>query len=116
MAKFTKTLTVDGDTAVCVVNRRKNDANNWTASIFTYGGGGNNFGGGTVAMKISPDGGTTKIAMKDFTGTAITGTAAYVFNTQPIGNPNRNQDTLTIYASLSGSTSPTIIVDIFDNR
>ena len=116
MAKYTKTLTVDGDTAICMVERRRGDMNAWQARVFVYGGGGNNFGSGTVALKASPDGGTTKIAMKDFTGTAITGTAAYTFNTQPMGNPSHLSDNITIYASLSGSSSPTIIVDLFDNR
>lgn len=112
MAKYTKTLTVDGDTAICQIDRRRADTNAWQGSIFAYGV----FGSGTVAMKMSPDGGTTKIAMKDFNGTAITGTSAYAFNTQPLGNGSHLGDFITIYASLSGSTNPSITVDLFDNR
>lgn len=116
MAKYTATLSADGDTAVCVVDRRRGDANNWQGTVFIYGGGGNNFGSGTVLIKLSPDGGTTKIAAKDWNGTAISATTASQFCMQPIGNGADNREFVTIYASLSGSTAPTIVVDIFDNR
>lgn len=116
MAKYTKTLTVDADVAICQIDRRRVNANAWQATVFIYGGGGNNFGSGTVVIKISPDGGTTKIATKDWNGTAISATAAAQFCMQPVGNGTKNTDFITVYASLTGSTSPTIIVDLFDNR
>lgn len=112
MAKYTKTLTVDSDTAICVIERRRAGTNAWQATVFTYG----TFGSGTVLLKASPDGGTTKLALKDFNGTAISSTAASVFNTQPFGNGTHLMDYITIYASLTGSTNPSITVDLFDNR
>ncbi len=112
MAKYTKTLIVDGDVAVCQIDRRKVDSNNWQATVFIYG----TFGSGTMAIKLSPDGGTTKLATKDWTGTAISTATAALFTTQPVGNGSHLSDFITVYASLSGSTNPSITVDIFDNR
>lgn len=116
MAKFTKTLTVDADVAICQIDRRRGDANNWQATVFIYSGGGSAFGGGTVLIKLSPDQGTTKIAAKDWNGTAISATTASQFCMQPCGNGSHLADYITVYASLTGSTTPTIIVDLFDNR
>lgn len=112
MAKFTKSITVDGDVAICQIDRRRADANNWQATIFIYG----TFGSGTVLIKFSPDKGTTKIAVKDWNGTAISATSAAVFATQPAGNGNAIGDYITVYASTSGSTNAAITVDLFDNR
>lgn len=112
MAKYTVTVSADGDVAICQIDRRRADTNAWQASVFAYG----TFGSGTLVLKASPDGGTTKVAMKDFTGTAISGTAAYTFNTQPMGNGSHLADFITIYVSMSGSSSPAVTVALFDNR
>lgn len=112
MAKFTQTITADGDTAICQIDRRRGDANNWQATAFIYG----TFGSGTVLLKLSPDQGTTKIAIKDWNGTAISATSSAVFTTQPVGNGAKNSDFITLYASVSGSSAASIKVDIFDNR
>ena len=96
--KISKTLSADGDTAICQIDRRRSDANAWQATIFIGG----TFGGGTASIKLSPDGGTTKYAIKDFTGTNISTTSAAVFTTQPVGNGDTLTDYITVNASLTG--------------
>lgn len=87
----------------------------WIATLAAYGGGGNNFGGGTVAWFWSPDRGTTLLPLLDLTGNAITWTTDGAFNSQ-FGNGAKNSDAPQIYVKLTGSTSPTINVVVFDNR
>jgi len=112
MAKYTATLAADGSTAVCQIDRRRADTNNWQATAFVRG----TFGSGTVVLQFSPDGGTTKITGKDWTGTALSATAASMFVLQPMGNGSHNDHFITVYATISGSTNPAITVELFDNR
>lgn len=112
MAKYTKTLSADGDTQICQIDRKRADTNNWQATVFMYG----TFGSGTLLIKFSPDQGTTKLAVKDWNGTAISATSSAVFAMQPAGNGSALGDYITVYASMSGSTNPSVKVDLFDNR
>lgn len=110
--KFTASITADGSTAVCQIDRRRSDANMWQGSVFISG----TFGSGTVKIQYSPDGGTTKFDAKDFTGTAMSATSASTFVTQPQGNGDKLSDYITVYATMSGSTNPAVTVTLFDNR
>lgn len=111
MAKQTPVVfSVDAaNTRICTVNR-PSSAEEYFATVLISG----TFGSGTVTMFISPDGGTTKVALKDIGNTAISATAAAMFNIR-LGNGATNSDAPILYATLAGSTNPTITVAVFDN-
>lgn len=111
MAKYTLNMTVDASlTKVCTVNIKDN-VNEWFATIIPYG----TFGSGTVTLFVSPDGGTTKVPLKDAqSGTAMSTTAGAMF-TARLGNGSANSDKLIIYATLAGSTNANLNIAVFDN-
>lgn len=108
------TLSADGTVNLCDIERR-HDNDMWLGTIAIYGGGGNDFGGGTVNIQYSPDGGTTYVNLPDLSGTVTNVTSDTVLNLQT-GAGGRNDDQPKIRASLAGSTSPTIIIYVHDNR
>jgi hypothetical protein len=109
--KYTATFAADAaNTKICDVIRR-HDAQEWFATVYIYG----TFGSGTVTLFSSPDGGTTKVPLKDASNTAISATTAGMFNVR-LGDGNKNTDAPIIYATLAGSTNPALTVAIFDNR
>lgn len=111
MAKYTATLTTaSASTFVCNVNKKR-DFEQWIATFVCWGA----FGSGTVNWQMSPDGGTTKIALFDASGTAITSTAADNF-TVNLGGGTTNTDALQIYATLTGSTGATVNLAVYDNN
>jgi len=111
MAKYTATLTTAAaDTFICNVNKKR-DFYTWQATFFAWG----TFGSGTVNWLISPDGGTTKIAMKDASGTAYTSTTNDDF-TANLGGGSTNSDCIKVYATLTGSTGATVNLAVFDNN
>ena len=111
MAKYSASFTADASTYICDIHRRR-DANDWFGNVLVSG----TFGSGTVAIQVSPDGGTTKITLnQDGTATAASGTAAAVYNIK-LGNPSKNTETYKLYATLTGSTNPAISVVVFDNQ
>jgi hypothetical protein len=112
MTKYTGTITADGATAICVIDRRRSDANNWQGTIFIGG----TFGSGTVKVQFSPDGGITKFDASDWSGNPMYTSENAMFVNQPMSNGDRNQDYITLYAVMSGSTSPSVTVTVFDNR
>lgn len=114
MAKHTITISGNTDTQICKIKKPR-ASDNWCGTIMIYGGGGNNFGSGTVTLKISPDQGTTKITTKDSAGTNVTATSNACFVIPVSGAGDSNDDYLSLYASMSGSTSPTVIVEVWDN-
>lgn len=109
------TVTVDGNTDRNWKPARKETPNRATVSVF--GGGGNNFGSGTVTLQHSPDGGTTFIDIIDQSGTAITFTADKTVNFELYGNANNiSAETNRIRLALAGSTAPTLRYIIDDVR
>lgn len=112
MAKYTITLTTaaGADIFVCHV-KKKREFEQWTATFIPYG----TFGGGTLNYYISSDGGVTKIPLYDSSGTAITSTANDNF-TVNLGGGSTNSDSPEIYATLSGSSGATVVLDVFDNN
>lgn len=72
------------------------------------------FGGGTLALYVSLDGGTTKNAIKDSSGTAYTTTSADTIVVRFPVNPNETN--LKLYATLSGATNPNISVRVASNK
>lgn len=109
MAKYTANLSANGDVYVCTI-RRPSGGGIWSGRFLVYG----TFGSGTVALKLSPDGGTTKISLKDSAG-AIAITSNDVVDMPISGYSDKNNESLTIYASLSGATSPSITIEVWDN-
>jgi hypothetical protein len=114
MTKYTATITADGDYFLCDVNKKRDLVNFFYTGI-VYGTGGNNFGSGTVTLKISPNGGTTKLALKDASGSDITSTADDNYTGQLAGG-NTNSDAPKLYASMSGSTAPSVTYVLYDNN
>lgn len=110
MAKQTLTMTTNTTAQLADVIRRS-DAQSYGATIFVQG----TFGGGTATVQVSPDSGTTKYTIKDVSGTDITGTSAFYYNFV-LGNPGAASGDLEIYVTLSGATSPSLSVILFDNR
>ena len=110
MAKFTTTLAADGTADLGMVHK-KHDADSWFSLFFVYG----TWGGGTLAWKWSPDGGTTKLDMKDLSGSAMTSTANDSFSSN-FATGAKNTDKVHLYAVLTGSTSPSLTIGYFDNN
>jgi hypothetical protein len=115
MAKYSVTLSANtAGTFVCNV-RKKRDLAEWRGLLMAYGGGGSNFGSGTVAWNISPNGGATLIPMTDLVDTAITMTTNKAYDASLTTGSN-NDDMLSIYVALTGSTTPTIVCSVYDNN
>ncbi len=110
--RFTAILTSDTFTKICDIMRRRGDANNWTATAFVYG----TFGGGTAALQLSPDNGTTRFTARAWTGSTMSTTAAQVYSFQPQGNGTEIDEFITLYGSLTGSTGASVTFEVFDNR
>jgi hypothetical protein len=109
------TVSADGNTDISWKPARKETPNR--ATVWVYGGGGNDFGSGTVTLQGSPDGGTTFIDIPDQAGTAITFTADGVTNFELYGNADPvSSEVVQIRLALAGSTSPTIRYIIDDVR
>lgn len=103
-------ITADGDYYICDVNKKR-DLVQWFGTIIAYG----TWGSGTITYKISPDGGTTKIALKDASGNSITSNADDNFTLNLAGGA-KNSDAPKLYASLAGSTNASITVALYDNN
>jgi hypothetical protein len=113
MAKYSVPFTADvALTKVCTVNRRR-DAQAWEATAIVYGSA---FGGGTVTLFVSPDAGVTKVPLRDYvSGTAVSIATAGAMAFLRLGSGGTNTDELIIYATLAGSTAPSLVLAIFDN-
>lgn len=110
MAKYTATIT--GNTAgtrICTVKKQRGLAE-WRALLMAYG----TFGGGTVAWNVSPDNGTTLVAMTDLIDTVITMTSNKMYNSSLTTGAN-NSDLISIWVVVTGSTTPSITVTAYDN-
>lgn len=112
--KHTATLDQDASVALCEVHRTVG-LDIFEATVLVYGTGGNNFGSGTVTLQASPDGGTTKINLRDVAGTLVNIVDNDAYNIR-LGNGNSLGDSITLYATMAGATSPSVQVDVFDNR
>lgn len=110
MANFRTTLPANtAATAICTAHKPR-ELTEWFATINAYG----TFGSGTLSYKISTDGGTTKVAMKDISGSSYSATADDVINVST-GVANHLGKEPIIYAVLSGATNPSITIDVMDN-
>ena len=112
MAKYTLTFAADASLSKVMTVKLPGVATEWMANTYVYG----TFGGGTVTLFASPDGGTTKIALKDsISGNAISVATTAAMNTIRLASGSHNDDNIIIYATLAGSTNPALTLAIFDN-
>lgn len=110
MSKYSVSVTADGDTFVADVNKKR-DFYEWFGTFIAYG----TWGGGTITYKISPDGGTTKIPLKDASGSSITSNADDNF-TINLAAGAKNSDAPKLYVTMAGSTNPAVTVVLYDNN
>ena len=110
MTKHSATIDADENVFLTTIGKRTG-VDMYEATIAVYG----TFGGGTVTLQGSPDGGTTKINLRDISGSVVSITSDDVFNVR-LGYANKLGDELMLYANMSGSTTPAVTVDVFDNR
>ena len=109
------TVSANGNTDRDWKPARKNMPNRGT--IWVFGGGGNNFGSGTVTLQGSPDGGTTFMDILDQLGVAVTFTVDGVSNFELYASGNLvTAERVLIRLALTGSTSPTLRYIIDDLR
>jgi hypothetical protein len=107
MAKLIQeTLSANGDTSEIT----------WIGSgkgtVVIYG----DDGGGTVTGHVSADSGTTYVALKDDGGTAISTTAAAMFNFEINGDQDTVASVMRVKFTLAGATTPTLNIAVFDAR
>lgn len=112
MANYRIALTADtAATLLCDVHKPRS-LDDFFATLNAYGG----FGSGTLSYLLSTDGGTTKTTMKDISGSAYSTTAADAVNVaMGVANHNTSGQIVQIYAALSGSTNPTLTIDVLTN-
>ena len=109
MAKRTKVIFSGNGTQLIAKVRKKRDFSSWLASVFIDGV----FGGGTVTLQASPDSGTTLTNIKDKNSQSISLNSAAVVPVE-FGCGSHNDDIILLYATLSGATSPTVNITVFD--
>lgn len=107
MARMSQNLTDDGEVVLPWYRQRYEYLSR--GLLFVYG----EFGGGTAAFEVSPDSGTTWIAVADQTGVAVTFTVNGMIDYELFTDP---ENPLLYRVSLSGSTSPNLNVTVFDQR
>lgn len=73
------------------------------------------FGSGTFTLFESLDGGTTKIACKDLSGTAYSTTTADSIRYFQPGHATTDAGEVILYGTLAGSTNPALSVIVIDN-
>lgn len=101
------TVTADGNVDISWESARKETPNR--ATVYVFGGGGNDFGSGTVSLLVSPDGGTTFMPVLNQAGTAVTFTADGAINYEIYANGDPiASSTVKIRLLLTGSTAPTV--------
>lgn len=97
---------------ICEIKKTRREAAFYVNTIIAYG----TWGSGTLAFSVSPDNGTTKIPLTSTPGgTGISLTANGMVGSQ-FGHSSSNTQSLTIWATLTGASSPSLIVLVDDNN
>lgn len=110
MAK--KTFNIIGDSTVAIgTATRAGAVEQYKATVFATG----TFGAGTITFLASPDGGTTKVPIRDESGVIISLVADDMVNLN-VGFAADEANAILIYAQMTGSTTPTVAVNVFDNK
>lgn len=110
MRRDTVTLSADTASTLIGVCYPPRNGDTYKASIHIQG----TFGSGTLTLFTSADGGTTKLAMRDYSRTAYSLTAAEQIDVE-FGVGNTAETSIRMYATLTGSTNPDIDIIIHDN-
>lgn len=114
MSKHSVQLTDNESKLICSAGRGT-EMDAYEMTVFVVGGGGNDFGGGTVTIQASPDNGTTKVTLKDVAGTVVSITEDDIYNIRLLYAGKLGEE-IEIYATMAGATSPTVDVIACDNR
>lgn len=112
MSRYNATLTATNTNAyLFTVHKPRNGSDACTFTVGAYG----TFGGGTLAVNISPDNGVTLLPLAPINGASpsITAAGAYTFK---CGNGDKNGDAPKIYVSTTGGTTPTLQLVAWDNN
>ncbi len=97
---------------ICEIKKTRRESSFYINTILAYG----TWSSGTLSFYISPDGGTTKVALTSTPGgTGITLTANGMIGNQ-FGHSSSNNQSLTMWATLTGASSPSLIVIVDDNN
>lgn len=111
MARYTSTLSAQNTSVLLCSVERRHDAGEFFATISASG----TFGGGTVVLGLSFDDGVTIIPLnQDGTATAASLTALSAVNIR-LGNSKTNTPP-KLYASIATATTPSIAINVIDNR
>ena len=106
MAIHEATLDADGDVFLCNV-RKPRGADYYMATVHVVS---TDFGGGTVTIGTSVDGGTTIVP------TTFVTTENKADNIDKLGSSGKNTENIQLYASLSGAAAPdTVTITVHDN-
>lgn len=106
MTKYTGTLTTNATASFPLHNIRGKSRQTYT--LFVTG----TFGSGTAAVYASPNGGTTSVALKDSSGTAISYTANGMTNFELMSDPI---SPIVLQVTLTGATNPSLTIALFSN-
>lgn len=97
---------------IATAKKLNREITQYLVTILAYG----TFGGGTIAFYLSPDGGTTKIPLTPSMGGTAISLTANGMGVITTGHPSSNTDTLTMWATITGATSPSVTVKCYDNN
>ena len=109
MAYRATAITANGTYEIAKVHLKSN-VTEYLATITSFG----TFGGGTITIQLSPDGGTTKITQDSSPGTPYSATANSTINFRS-GGGSDNTSSPILYATLSGATNPSLTIAVDDN-
>lgn len=87
-----------------------------TVLVYITTGSGQTFGSGTLALYLSPDGGTTLIPMTSSAGGSALSFTANGMAVFTSGHPSHNTDPLTVWGKVTGATAPNFNVAVYDNN
>lgn len=110
MTRYIQVIAADGDTYIADIVKKR-DFYQWFGTFYASG----TWGGGTITYKVSVDGGTTKIPLKDASGSSITSNADDNF-TVNLTAADKLSQTTKLYLTMAGSTSPSVTVTLDDNN
>jgi len=106
------TAQIDDNESVLITSvSRGTEMDAYEITVFVTGG----FGGGTTTIQASPDGGTTKVTLKDVAGNVVSITEDDVYNIR-LGYAGKLGEEIEIYATMAGATAPAVNIAAFDNR
>lgn len=103
-------VTSTGTTQIGTAKRNRHQPT-WSGSVWVYG----TWGGTTATFQSSPNGGTTRVDLKDQSGSARSSTANDTFNVELTTGANNGQE-IPLYITLTGGTGISLTVDVYDNE